>query len=192
MQENVMGADPTPPTLPAVPTWRLRPPLRRIVVRFAETVCPPQVRTGHVMGGLLTEFESLLGALPAGMRWLIPSGLVAFDQCARFYPRAHGRRFVTLRDADADAYCRAVLGMRRRAPATAVQRIKGLVVMCYFEVPDVKEQLGYRPDSYIAEVSLRRLSSYGPQIRAGEAAALGPDPDSPDQMASPRPPRQGS
>lgn len=48
--------------------------------------------------------------------------------------------------------------------------------MCYYELPEVKEQLGYRPDPYIAKVSKRRLASYGAQIRAGEAAALAPDP----------------
>ena len=39
--------------------------------------------------------------------------------------------------------------------------------MCYYELPEVKEQLGYRPDPYIAAVSRRRLASYGAQIRAG-------------------------
>jgi hypothetical protein len=51
-------------------------------------------------------------------------------------------------------------------------------------VPEVKEQLGYWPDSYIAEVTKRRLSTYGAQIMAGEAAALGPDPDGQDQAES--------
>ena len=46
--------------------------------------------------------------------------------------------------------------------------------MCYYELPEVKEQLGYRPDAYIAAVSQRRLRSYGAQIRAGEAAVLAP------------------
>ena len=37
----------------ASPGWRLRSPVRRIVVRFAEVACPPEVRAGDVMGGLL-------------------------------------------------------------------------------------------------------------------------------------------
>ena len=178
--------------LSAVPAWRLRSPFRRIVVRLAEVACPPHVPVGDVMGGLLTEFESLLGALPAGVRWLIPGGLVAFDQGARLYPRSHGRRFVRLPDADADAYLRAVLARRRGGLATSLQRIKGLVIMCYYELPEVKEQLAYWPDSYIAEVSRRRLSSYGAEIRAGEAAALRFDPYSHDPAASPGPDRDGS
>jgi hypothetical protein len=187
-----MSGEPTLPTAPDVRAWRLRSSLRRVVVRLAEVVCPPQVRTGEVMAGLLTEFEALLGSLPAGLRLLIPSGLVAFDQGARLYPRARGRRFVRLADPDADSYFRAVLAWRHGVLATPLQRMKGLVVMCYFEVPEVKEQLGYRPDSYIAEVSLRRLSSYGAQIRAAEAAALGFDPAGSDEIAPPNLQEEGS
>ena len=42
--------------------------------------------------------------------------------------------------------------------------------MCYYELPEVQREIGYDPGPYIAAVSRRRLESYGPQIRAGEAA----------------------
>ncbi len=174
---------------PSSRAWRLRSPARRVVVRVAEVVCPPEIRTGNLVADLLAEFELLLGALPGGLRWLIPGWLVAFDQGARVYPRARGRRFVRLPDVEADAYIRAVLAWRSSGLATSLQRIKGLIIMCYYELPEVKEQLGYRPDAYIADVSRRRLTSYGTEIRAAEAAALGSDPAEPDPVASPgRPP----
>jgi len=159
------------------PPRQLGPAARRIVVRFAEIVCPPQVRAGGLTDKLLAEFELLLGALPPGVRSPALAGLVAFDQGARLYPAARGRRFVHLGDDAADAYYRAVVARPGAGPA--LQRIKGLVVMCYYELPEVKEQLGYRPDAYIAAVSRRRLESYGAQIRAGEAALLAPGPDDP-------------
>jgi hypothetical protein len=146
---------------------------RRIVVRFAQIVCPPQVRAGGLTDKLLAEFESLLGVVPPAIRSAARAALVAFDQGARLYPAARGRRFVHLGDDVADAYYRAVLARPGAGPA--LQRIKGLVVMCYYELPEVKEQLGYRPDAYIAAVSRRRLESYGAQIRAGEAALLMPE-----------------
>lgn len=158
---------------------------RRIVVRFAEVACPPEVRTGNLTDGLLAEFEALLAVLPAALRWSVRGGLVAFDQGARFYPRAHGRRFAHLADGAAEAYFRAVLACERGGLGAALQRIKGLVVFCYYELPEVKDQIGYRPDAYIAAVSQRRLASYGPQIRAGEAALLAPDPGGPDASARP-------
>ena len=157
---------------------RLGPGSRRIAARFAEVACPPEVRTGNLTDGLVAEFEALLAVLPAALRWSVRGGLVAFDQGARLYPRARGRRFVQLAAGDADAYFRAVLARRAGGMGPALARIKGLVVMCYYELPEVKDQLGYRPDAYIAAVSRRRLVSYGPQIRAGEAALLAPEPGS--------------
>ena len=154
------------------PPRRLGSATRRIVMRFAEVVCPPQVRTGGLAGQVLAEFESLLDVVPPAVRSSARAGLVAFDRGARLYPPARGRRFVHLADDVADAYYRAVLA--RRGAGLALQRVKGLVVMCYYELPEVKEQLGYRPDAYIAGVSRRRLESDGAQIRAGEAAALAP------------------
>jgi hypothetical protein len=146
----------------------------RIAARFAEVVCPPEVRAGNLTGKLLGEFELMLQVLPSAVRWSVRGGLVAFDQGARLYPRARGRRFVHLTDGTAEAYFRAVLARKRGGLGAALQRIKSLVVYCYYDLPEVKDQLGYRPDAYIAAVSQRRLASYGPQIRAAEAALLAP------------------
>jgi hypothetical protein len=41
--------------------------------------------------------------------------------------------------------------------------------MCYYELPPVQREIGYDPAPYIAAVTRRRLESYGPEIRAGEA-----------------------
>jgi len=145
---------------------------RRILARFAEVVCPPHMRAENLTHNVVTEFESLLEVLPPALRWSVRAGMVAFDQGARLYPPAHGRRFARLTDDVADAYFRA----RAARDSAGIARIKGLVVMCYYELPEVKEQLGYQPDAYIAAVSRRRLASYGPLIRAGEAALLAPGP----------------
>ena len=158
------------------PVGRLRAPTRLIVARFAQVVCPPQLVSGDLTDELLAEFESLLAVIPAAVRRSVLAAFVVFDQGARLYPAARGRRFARLRYADADAYFRAVLARQRGGLGAALQRVKSLVVMCYYELPAVKEQLGYRPEAYIAAVSQRRLASYGAEIRAGEAAVLAPDP----------------
>ena len=162
------------------PRARLRGSARRIVARFAAVACPPEVRSGERTERLLGEFELLLGAMPAGMRKSIPVAFVVFDRAARLYPPARGRRFARLGDRTADSYLRAVLARGDAGPAAVVRLLKGLVVMCYYELPEVKEQLGYLPDPYIAAVSQRRLAAYGPDIRAGEAAVLAPDPGNPE------------
>jgi hypothetical protein len=61
--------------------------------------------------------------------------------------------------------------LARRGPAAElIRRLKSVITMCYYELPEVQREIGYDPAPYIAAVSRRRLESYGPDIRAGEAA----------------------
>jgi hypothetical protein len=46
--------------------------------------------------------------------------------------------------------------------------VKGVFVLCYYELPEVKDRLGYHPDAYVAKVAARRLARYGNEIRAVE------------------------
>ena len=149
-------------------------PTRRAARRFAEVVCPPGMRTHHRTDRVMGEFELTLGALAPVARRALIAAFVVLDQGARLYPRSRGRRFTRLDDQVAEAYIRALLA-RHGAAAQLVQRLRGLVVMCYYELPVVQREIGYNPAPYIAAVSRRRLESYGPQIRAGEAAVTAPD-----------------
>jgi hypothetical protein len=136
-------------------------------------VCPPEVRAGHRADLVLREFGLMLGALPPAARKALATALAVLDQGARLYPPSRGRRFARLDDRVATAYIGALLA--RRDPAgEVVRRLKSVVVMCYYELPEVQREIGYDPAPYIAAVSRRRLGSYGPQIRAGEAAVTAP------------------
>jgi hypothetical protein len=163
---------------------RLSASARRAARRFAEVVCPPGMLTHHRTDRVLAEFEQMLGALAPSARKGLAAALVAIDQGARLYPRSRGRRFTRLDDRAAEAYIRALLN--RGVTAELVQRIKGLVVMCYYELPVVQREIGYDPAPYIAAVSRRRLESYGPQIGAGEAAVTAPGAPRPDAGAGQR------
>jgi hypothetical protein len=99
--------------------------------------------------------------------------LVILDQGARLYPPSRGKRFARLDDRVADAYIRALV-TRHGTVAWMVRRLKGFVTMCYYELPEVQREIGYDPAPYIAAVSRRRLDSYGPQVRTGEAAVTAP------------------
>jgi hypothetical protein len=143
--------------------------VRRVTRRFAEVVCPPGMRAHHRTDRVLAEFELMLGALAPTARKALTAAIVVLDQGARLYPRARGRRFTRLDDQAAEAYIRALLA-RGGLPAQLVQRLRGLVAMCYYELPTVQREIGYDPGPYIAAVSRRRLDSYGPEIEAGEAA----------------------
>jgi hypothetical protein len=157
---------------------RLGGVIRPAARRFAEVVCPPGVRTDQRTERVLREFGLMLGALPSAARMVLATALVLLDQGARVYPPARGRRFTRLDDRTAEAYIRALLS-RRDAVAEMVQRLKGVVTMCYYDLPEVQREIGYDPVPYIATVSRRRLETYGPQIRAGEAAVRLPEPGQP-------------
>jgi len=105
---------------------------------------------------------------PAARKGLV-AGLLAVDQGARLYPPSRGRRMARLDDQVAGAYLRALLA-RRGPAAELVQRLRGVIVMCYYELPEVQLEIGYDPAPYIAAVSRRRMEAYGAEIRSGEAA----------------------
>ncbi len=146
--------------------------VRLVVTRFAELVCPPGVRAEGRTERVLGEFDLMLRALRPAARSMLTAAFVAFDQGARLYPPGQGRRFARLDDRVADGYLRAVLA-RGDGIAALVGRLKGLIVMCYYELPDVQLEIGYRPGPYIAAVSRRRLERYGAEIRAAEPGGLG-------------------
>jgi hypothetical protein len=110
----------------------------------------------------------MLGSLPSAARKALAAALVLLDQGARLYPPSRGRRFARLDDRVADAYIRALL-TRHDAAGEMIRRLKSVVTMCYYELPEVQREIGYEPAPYIAAVSRRRMASYGPQIRAAQA-----------------------
>ena len=149
---------PTGPVIPAEPAAEV--PCRRVARRFAEIVCPPQVRAGQRADRVLREFGLMLGSLPPAARKALAVALTAVEQGARLYPPSRGRRFTRLDDRVAAAYVRALL--RRPDPAAElIRRLKSVLVMCYYELPEVQREIGYDPDPYIAAVSRRRLERYG-------------------------------
>jgi hypothetical protein len=146
-------------------------PVRRAARRFAEIVCPPEVRAGQRADRVLDELGLMLGALPPAARTAMAAALILLDQGARLYPGARGRRFARVDDRVAGAYVRALLA-RHDPAAELIRRLKSVITMCYYELPEVQREIGYDPAPYIAAVSRRRLETYGTQIR--------PDQEQPD------------
>ena len=123
------------------------------------------------MDATLAELDLMLAALGSAAGRMVPVLFAVIDQGARLYPARRGRSLHTADEAAAQRYVRAVLAR----PGTArelVRRLASLVVMCYYEQPEVKEEIGYRPDPYLAEVTRRRLELHGAGIAAAHARAL--------------------
>ena len=148
-------------------------PIRRIMVHFAAVVCPPEAQTSRRLGPWLAEFTGYLGALPTHLRLGLLVLFVLFDQGARLYRPARGRRFVDLPPVRAAAYFAHL--MQNVRTRTLAQLLKGLVTLCYYELPAVQAAIGYRPGPYVAAVARRRWATYAEDIRRGEAAVFAPD-----------------
>ena len=151
---------PTPPREAAAEV-----PSRPAARRFAEIVCPPEIRADGRAERVLREFGLMLGSLPPAARKALAMALAAVDQGARLYPPSRGRRFTRLDEHTATAYVRALLA-RPDPAAELVRRLKSVLVMCYYELPEVQREIGYDPEPYIAAVSRRRLERHGLEIRA--------------------------
>ena len=104
-------------------------PVRRAATRFAEVVCPPEVRVDQRTDRVLREFGLMLGSLPPAARKALAAALVLLDQGARLYPPSRGRRFARLDDRVADAYIRALLA-RHDVAGEMIRRLKSVVTMC--------------------------------------------------------------
>src|ERR1700739_1312144 len=89
--------------------WQLSAPVGRIAARFAEVVCPPEVRTQGRAARGGGGFEVMLGSRAAAARHGLSATLIVFDRAAWVSPRARGRRFVRLGDQAADRYVRTLL-----------------------------------------------------------------------------------
>jgi len=153
-------------------SFRLPAPVRHIVKRFALVVCPPELTTYALEEDVLLEFEAMLGAMPAHVRFAVTAGFTAFDQGARLYPRARGRRFARLPADVAEAYYLAVAHGPLAPQRKVMMLLKGLVAMAYYEQPRVLEALAYRPADYIAKVTQRRQDSYADDVKRGEEAVF--------------------
>ena len=168
----------------AVPDFRLPTRLRGFVRALVPVVCGPGSEV-HA-DDLITDAERFLAAMPAHFRAGLLAGMVAVEQSARLDPRNLGRPFSRLAP---HAAARHWAGWWH-GPAAMHQLARGLrmvVAFCYYELPKVKADMGYRPEEWIAQVSKRRLEAWGPEIAKAEAAVLAPDPLRPPPPKGPAP-----
>jgi hypothetical protein len=86
---------------------------------------------------------------------------------------------LALPPALADAYFQNLAGSARAGERRLAQLLKGLLTLCYYELPPAQEVVGYRPGPYVAMVAQRRQARYAGDIRRAEAAVLALDTGEP-------------
>lgn len=149
--------------------------LRRTLATLARAVCAPRPSeaTPATFEALGDEVERFLGSVPLAARLGITGMLWAIELAPMTSPRTLGRGYSALDDARAAA----LYGRWWRGPLHPVAKLLKMVVsFSWYELPQVKAAMGYRPERWIDEVSRRRAATWADEIRRGERAVLAPDP----------------
>jgi choline dehydrogenase-like flavoprotein len=138
--------------------------------------------TDELVKATVEDVERLVAAFPSATRSAIAAGVLAVE-LASVRPRFGLRRFTRLDQADAARYVEwwdsAPLPVRR-----VVLLARDLVVMAYYERPEVRSRVGYEPDPWIREVAARRRERWSQEIVAHEELLKTPWPLRPGLQSS--------
>ncbi|HVK76442.1 MAG TPA: hypothetical protein VM734_24120 [Kofleriaceae bacterium] len=153
------------------------PPLvRRVLTSLVPVVCPPEAVALGLTEAIVDHVELTMGALPATFRQGLALGLATYDNSARLWPPALGRRASALPLELADRWF-----LRWEEGFTPIERelakaVGQLLKLGCYEQPAMQARLGYTPSAWIDEVKQRRLKVYSDDVRKAEAAITAPDP----------------
>lgn len=144
---------------------------RAVLRSLVPVICPPEA---VALGDAIVEHMALtLDASPAVVSRGVATGLVAYDLGALPRYRCRGRSLIGDR---AERYYASwehgPIALRRQLARGVAQLMR---LSCY-EQPAMMERLGYRPASWIALVTQRRLTVYRDDVRRQDAQILAPDP----------------
>ena len=156
-------------------SFRLPKRLRAAIATLAPVVVTDEVTRLGITEDVVDGVERFLGAVPTHLRLGLMTGIQAFDSSARLVPSSFGRPFHKLPPAKAQAHFERWY----HGPEATHQLARGIKVFvsfAYYEHPQVREQIGYRPDPWVAQVKAQRLERFGDEIAAHEQMLIAPDP----------------
>ena len=118
--------------------------------------------TDELVDATVEDVERLVAALPSAARPVLDVSLGVLE-AGSMRPRFGSRRFARLDPVHASRY----LGWWDAAPL-ALRRVvllaRDLVVIAYYEQPEVRRRVGYEPDPWIRAVSERRRDQWTQEI----------------------------
>jgi hypothetical protein len=153
--------------------FRLPKRLRATLAQLIRVTCPPDAERLGLVEDTIDTAELGLRAVPAHVRAALLAGVTTFElsSVARY-----GKGFSKLDRERASCWYTSWWHSPVQLFRTLAKSIKALVVFAYYEQPAIRKKMSFSPDSYITEVSARRLASYAEEIAAVEARVTAPDP----------------
>jgi hypothetical protein len=129
-----------------------------------------------LVDAIVDQMELSMRSVPTFVRASLLAGITGYELASTVWPGNWGRPASKLDRARAIRYYDAWRKSPIRLQKEFIKGLKGLLCMGYYEMPQVKEQLGYTPDAWVTKVTRRRLEVYGDEIRRHEAELFTPDP----------------
>jgi hypothetical protein len=155
-------------------TYRHSDRTRRILASMARVACPPEAEELDLIDDIVAHVELSMATLPPPFRAGLLAGLEAYEQAARL---AHRGRPASKLAPDA---ARAHFESWRRSGFPVfrefIKGVGGLLCLAHYEMPAIKERLGYTPEAWIEKVRRHRLTTYSDAIERQRRALLTPDP----------------
>ncbi len=149
---------------------------RALLERILPIVLPPEVTLRDRMQATIDHIEISMRALPVPVRLGLRAGLLAFNWVAVVWPGNGGWNAVQLDAARAERYYRGWWHNHFALFREFAKGIRQLAALSYYELDDVKAELGYTPDPWIELVKKRRMALHGDAVRAHDATHTAPEP----------------
>lgn len=154
--------------------YRHPPRTRRTLAAMARVACPPEAEELGLIDDIVDHVELSMGSLPPPFRAGLLAGLETYEQAARLGNR--GRPASKLAPDAARAHFESWQHSSFPAFREFIKGVGGLLCLAHYEMPAVKERLGYTPEVWIDKVRRHRLSTYAEAIERQRQALLSPDP----------------
>jgi choline dehydrogenase-like flavoprotein len=150
-----------------LPKWS-----RRSVDRFCRVACDLEGSPPNALDGLKSQIGAHLAALPWHLRAVLVGGFLLFNQAARLRRSSFPRAFSALSPPAAEAYFQAMSQSGKTWQRDLTKFLRTLVLTNHYDLPEVRERVGYRPDPYIEEIARRRRRQYAKDIQAADDLVL--------------------
>jgi hypothetical protein len=156
--------------------FRLAETTRRTLAHLAPVVLTDEVEQLGLTDATIDQMELMLRSFPRVVRAGLIAGLTAFELGALAAPPWRARPFSRLPRARQEEYFRRWWESTLPPTRQFAKAVKGVLAFAYYELPEVRERVAYRPEPWIAGVKARRLRVFAEEVAAHDRLVLQPDP----------------
>ncbi len=144
---------------PPLPSVHLGRGSRRILLSLAETVVPKEPEVANCHERLLDSVAGFFAYLPVMSRVLLPLGmwLLEYGTLFSFFSL---RPFSRLPKGARSRYLASWQHSRLSLKRQMVKGIKSLLLMAYYDFPEVQKAIGFEPAPYIRRLAQERADAY--------------------------------